>query len=89
MAASVAIFTAFPFLNTPPFNYLTNKAISWLMSQIADKLELISFYEYIDLRVDAQGKDYVQAAHDANIQQTEESLKKADDAFRAFVKFTN
>lgn len=88
-AASAVVLASFPFLNVPPINLIVNKAISWLMNQVADKLELLSFFLYIDLRTDQEGMDYVKAAHEANILQTEEAMAKADAAFKRFAKFTN
>ena len=87
VAARAAILVAFPYLNIPPFNLLINQGISWMVKKIADGLELSAFFIYIDFRVDAQGKDYVLAAHNANNNPTEENMRIADAKFKAFVSF--
>jgi hypothetical protein len=83
-AAYTAVFVAFPYLNIPPLNFLIKKAIGWLIAQIADALELASFFIYIDFRASTQGKDYMAAAHLANNQPTEANLKDADAKFKLF-----
>jgi hypothetical protein len=88
-AAKTAIFVAFPYLNVPPVNFLINKAIDWLISKIADALDLLLFFEYIDFRVDQQGKEYVDAAHLAMKVPTEENIRKADEAFKSFAHFNS
>lgn len=45
------------------------------------------FFIYTDLRVDQQGRDYVEASQAANKSPTEENLRKADEAFKIFVSF--
>lgn len=87
VVAKATILGAFPYLDFPPINLLINQAIGWLMGKIADGLELSAFFIYVDFRVDAQGKDYVQAAHEADRLQTEEARIKADEAFKRFAKF--
>ena len=85
-AAKNAVFVAFPYLNVPPLNFLVSQAISWIVNKIADGMELGAFFIYVDFRVDAQGKEYVQATHDAEKLKTEESRIKADLAFKRFAK---
>jgi len=87
MSANAAIFVAFPYLNFPPLNILIEQGIKWLVGRIANGLELLAFFTYIDFRVDAQGAAYVVASREANRLQTEESRKKADEAFKVFAKF--
>ncbi len=86
-AGKTAVFTAFPYLSMPPFSLLIDQGISWLVSKIADGLELSAFFLYIDFRVDKQGKEYVEAAHEADKLQTEEARRKADEAFKRFARF--
>lgn len=88
-AAKSAVFLYIPFLKLPFFNTLTNKAVDWLIEKIADTLELSAFFVYVDFRVDAQGKEYVLAAHEADKLQTEEARRKADEAFKRFAKFNS
>lgn len=88
-AAKTAVFTYVPFLKLPFFSTITNKAIDWLIGKVADTLELGAFFIYVDFRVDAQGKDYVLAAHEAEKLQTEEARKKADEAFKKFAHFNS
>ena len=57
LAAKTAIFTAFPYLNVPPLNYLINQAIGWLVGKIADGLELSAFFIYTDFRVELKAKN--------------------------------
>lgn len=87
ISLKAAIFGALPYLNVPPLNFLVGKLVDWIISKVADGLELGAFFIYIDMRVDQQGKEYVSAAHEANTFQTEESRRKADEAFKRFVKF--
>ena len=87
--AKTAIFTAFPYLNFPPVNFLINQAINWTVGKIADGLELSAFFVYIDFRIDKQGREYADAARAAEIGQTEELRIKADEAFKAFAHFNN
>ena len=77
---------AFPYLKF--LSPAINKIIDIIVSFIASKLELLSYFIYIDYRVDQEGKDFVLAAQKANIDQTEESRKLADEKFHAFIKFT-
>ena len=89
IAIKVAIFEALPYLNVPPFNFLINQVVNWLVAKLASSLELLAFFTYIDFRVDQQGREYVQAAHEAERVPTEEMRKKADEAFKRFAKFNN
>lgn len=89
VSAKTAIFVALPYLNVPPFNFIINKAVDWIIGKVADSLELLAFFAYIDFRVDQQGKDYVLAAHEAELLQTEEARRKADEAFKRFIRLTN
>jgi hypothetical protein len=90
-ALSGAVFTAFPYLNVPPFNFLIKKAIDWIVFQIADAIELASFFGYIDMRTTAEGKDYVDAVHNiqnAKTPEEKEQLDKiADEKFKALINF--
>lgn len=88
-AAKTAVFTYVPFLRLPFFKTVTDKAIDWLFEKTADGAETAAFFIYVDFRVDAQGKTYVLAAHEANTLQTEEARKKADEAFKKFVHFNS
>lgn len=88
-AAKTALVGAFPFLVTPPFPFLLDKALNWIITKVADALELGSYFIYIDYRVDAQGKAYVEAAHEAEKNPTTENIQKANDAFKKFIKFTS
>jgi len=87
VAAKTAIVGAFPFLATPPFPLILDKALNWLITKVADILEVGSYFIYIDYRVDEQGRAYVQAAHEADKLQTEEARIKADEAFKKFARF--
>lgn len=87
IAAKTAVYGAFPYLNVLPISLIINQAIDWLVEKIADGLELSAFFVFIDMRVDAQGKVYVKAAHEAELLQTEEARKKADEAFKLFINF--
>ena len=86
LASKTAIFTAFPYLNIPPLNYLINQAIEWLVGKIADGLELSVFFIYVDFRVDEQGNSYTKASQEAYKNPTEENKKRADEAFDNFFK---
>jgi len=88
-AAKTAVFTAIPYLNIPPINFIISKLIDWIVSKIADGLEIATFFIYVDLRVNTQGRDYVLAANEAEKLQTEESRKKADEAFKKFAHFNS
>ena len=89
VSAKTAIFAALPYLNVPPINFIINKAVDWIVGTIANSLETLAFFTYIDFRVSQQGKDYVLAAHAADTLQTEESRRKADEAFKRFIRLTN
>ena len=87
--AEAALFSAFPYLNVPPFNFLIIKGLTWLIQKIADGLELLAFFTFVDLRTSEEGNAYVKAAHAANTLQTEESRRLADEAFKRLVSFTS
>jgi hypothetical protein len=87
VAAKTAIFVAFPYLKIPPLNLLIDQGISWMVKKIADGLELSAFFIFVDFRVDAQGKDYVLASHNANNNPTEENMRIADEKFKIFASF--
>ena len=93
-ASKGAVLSAFPYL-LGPFAYLINKSLDWIVLKIADGLELASFFVYIDFRVDAQGKAYVESVKKCQeIEKTgtpyqiEEARRIADEKFKIFVKFT-
>jgi len=87
--AQAALFSAFPYLNIPPFNFLIAQGLKWLIVKVADGLELISFFIYVDLRTTEEGAAYVKAAHLAESLQTEEARRAADEAFKRLVSFTS
>lgn len=89
ITAKGAIFAAFPYLRVVPLSYLIDQGIGWMVTKIADGLELSAFFVYIDFRADKQGCEYVYAAHEADNLKTEESRKKADEVFKRFARFTN
>ncbi len=85
-----------PFLEIPPLDKITTLLLKTFYKKLADKIELVAFFEYIDLRVSRQGKEYVQAkreGYEIELNGTDEQKKAAEkkiiDTFRAFVKFTN
>ena len=87
MTAKTAIFTAFPYLNIPPLNFLINQALDWIILKIADGLELSAYFIYTDIRVEKEGRDYIDALKNANTLQTEESQRLADEAFKRLISF--
>lgn len=89
VVAKTTIFAAFPYSNVAPINLIINQALSWLIGKIADSLELAAFFSYVDMRVDQQGKDYVDAAHAANTNDNEDLRRIADEKFKAFVHFNS
>lgn len=96
MAAKTVMFSNFPFLNIQPLNFITSQLIDMFVKYLADALELVSFYAYIDLRVDKQGKDYVNAKKkglEIELTGTPEEKKIAEqkiiDTFKLFAKFTS
>jgi|ERR1017187_9182893 hypothetical protein len=86
-AAEVAVFSSFPFLSVQPFKFVTDQAINWVVTKIADGLELTAFFLYVDLRTSTEGLNYVQAAHKANQTQSEDDRKAADALFTVLVSF--
>jgi hypothetical protein len=86
-ALKTAVYTALPYLNVPPINVLLNKLINWLISKVADGLELAMFFIYVDLRISLEGADYVTAAQKANKTQLPEDIKVANEKFKIFIKF--
>lgn len=95
MGAKTALLAAFPWMATQPCPIILDKFLDWLTTKIADILEQSAYFLYTDLRLSAQGKEYVEAklkGFKAELSGNLEELKIAQEniktAFRAFAKFT-
>lgn len=59
-------------------------AINWIITKTADEAAIGAYFIYTDFRVDAQGKDFVDASVIASQLNTEEARKLADEKFKLF-----
>lgn len=95
-ALVTALTKKLPYLFVPFLNPITTVLIEKLVTILVEDTEFEIFFEYIDLRVDGQGRSFSEAAiHNYNVQQTgtpEEKLaaeKALIEKFRAFAILKN
>lgn len=95
MGLKTALLVYLPFLAQPPFPYVLDLFLDWLIAKIADALEQAAFFVYTDFRTSAQGKVYVEAklkGFKAEMSGKLDEIKEANEeikaAFRNFAKFT-
>jgi hypothetical protein len=91
-----ALLKEAPFLFWGPFGPITKALITKVVMKAYEQGEMLAFFKYIDMRVDAQGVAFTKAAiKNHHIQQhgTEDEKKKAEQelivAFKSFVKLSN
>jgi len=95
IAVKSVIFSAFPFLGIPPLLSLSNMAINWLVTKMANQAEIGAFFIYTDMRVSNQGDSFVKASQLVNQLMndktaTPEQIKAAqNDANAKFISFFN
>lgn len=96
IALKGALVGYFPFIAIPPWSYVYDKIAGFLINKLADGLEMTSFFIYIDIRTDLQGKVYFKAKMaglEAEKTGDQIKIKEAEieiiKAFRNFVKFNN
>jgi hypothetical protein len=92
---SAFIKAQIPFFNLPIISNILDMVIKQIMGIAIDKTELGAFFLYINFHVNAQGKDFLDAARkNAIIQQSGTPEEKANaeknliNSARAFIKFT-
>lgn len=74
-AIKTAILSSpFAWLETPPLNLITNKAIDWIINKIADNAEIGIFFLYINFNTTKEGADFMKAALANDIAQKTGSL---------------
>lgn len=90
------LLTAVPFLFWGPLGPLTKMVITKAITVAYSKAEMAVFFKYIDMRVDAQGSAFSEAAIKNHIAQqtgTEDEKKLAEAnliaAFKPFIKLSN
>lgn len=95
-AALAAIFFYAPFLNIPIVRDLIKWIVGLIVGKVLDGGEMLAFFLYIDLRVNAEGRDFAKAAHKNYLAQIggspEEKAaaeKELIDAFNKFAKFAS
>jgi hypothetical protein len=87
-----ALVTRVPFLFWPPFGLVTSFLIGKEVEILVAETEFAIFFTYIDMRVDAQGRAFSQAAiknYQAQLngspQEKSEAEKELMDSFKKFV----
>lgn len=85
-----------PFLFWGPVGPLTKLVVTKVVTKAYEKGEMLVFFKYIDMRVDAQGIAFTEAAiknHQAQLNGTEDEKKLAEKnliaAFKSFAKLSN
>jgi hypothetical protein len=85
-----------PFLFWGPLGPLTKLVVTKVVTKALYEGEMAIFFQYIDMRVDAQGRTFTDAAiRNHTIQQTgtEDEKKKSEAelilAFKSFIKLSN
>jgi len=85
-----------PFLMWGPLGVITRYAITKGVEVLVRETEFAVFFKYIDLRVDAQGRDFsVAAVKNYQIQKTgtPEEIKKSEEElaqkFKQFISFSS
>lgn len=72
-AYKAVVFSYFPPLAIPPFSLVVEMIVKKLVTKAADKLDNGVYFEVTDLRLDSQGKIYVEAKRSGD----EEKIKAA------------
>jgi hypothetical protein len=92
IALTGVISSVLPFMAVPPLSFVLSKIARIIVTAMADKTELGIFFLYTDMRVDKEGRVYVDSAHAADKEldplKAEELRKIADEAFKNFFKLT-
>lgn len=95
-AVMTKVITKLPFLGAPYISPVVSYLLSKLIEFIFNQAEVLIFLGYIDIRINAQGTAFIQAA-DLNLKAqqsgTPEEKKKAEEVliekFKAFARLTN
>jgi len=90
------IIAKFPVLNSTPLKFVLNKLIEAIISLAVDQTELAAFFQYVDFRVDKQGRDFyktlvenIQIRNTGSIYEIQQSENDVKNKFRDLVKLTN
>lgn len=94
-AAFVALAAQVPFLNFPVVNIITKMIIGRILRAVATETETAAFFMYIDMRVNAQAKDFELAAltnrkaqESGSAEEKANAEKELIQKFRDFVRIT-
>lgn len=85
-----------PFFSLPVVSYLTEMVVSKILDIAVNKTDTAIFFTFIDLRVNAQGREFSNAAlknYEVQKSGTKEEKQKSEqeliDSFRTLVKFSS